>query len=214
MSNLSQRLKETLLKANLSQQQVADAIGVTQGTISKIIRGETTNPRYLPDIARRLNVSVEWLMTGNDVPDGVVFTAENVALEKDYYVINISDINTKERGNSVWVSQSEHDALIFKRAWFAKRLLKPDHCRALRILGKSMEPDLLDQDVILLDITAQHIVEGEIYAVIYKNVFLVKKIKRTKEGLMLISSHPDFETFEVTENSDLIILGRKIWRCG
>lgn len=48
-------------RAKMSQQDLADAIGVRQNTIAAIESGNTKRTRYLADIARALNVSIDEL---------------------------------------------------------------------------------------------------------------------------------------------------------
>lgn len=48
----------------VTQQDVAEQIGMDQTSISKIKRGKSRSPRKLDDIAAYLNVPVEWLRYG------------------------------------------------------------------------------------------------------------------------------------------------------
>ncbi|KHA64266.1 hypothetical protein NI18_10245 [Sphingomonas sp. Ant20] len=58
----------------VSQSGLARAVGATQGSISLILLGKTTNSRLLPKIATFLGVSLAWLLGMADDPsdDAVV----------------------------------------------------------------------------------------------------------------------------------------------
>lgn len=52
----------------VSQSGLARAVGATQGSISLIMLGKTTNSRLLPKIATALGVSLAWLLGMADDP--------------------------------------------------------------------------------------------------------------------------------------------------
>jgi phage repressor protein C with HTH and peptisase S24 domain len=70
MSTLSKRLQETMERAGLSQAGLArraSAFGetVSQQVVQHLTSGRNTNSKSLVPIAKALDVSVEWLMTGD-----------------------------------------------------------------------------------------------------------------------------------------------------
>ena len=70
MSVTGERLEQALRRRDWEQSDLADRLGITQGTISKIIRGRTSNSRWLPRMASELGVSLEWLQGLEDEPRG------------------------------------------------------------------------------------------------------------------------------------------------
>ena len=63
---LAARLREAMAAKNVDQTQLAEAAGCTQGAISQILLGNTRRSRFLPDIARALGVSLDWLRGAAD----------------------------------------------------------------------------------------------------------------------------------------------------
>jgi Predicted transcriptional regulator len=69
---LAERLKTAMAARNLSGTQLSKLVGVTSGTpisqvaIQKITSGKTLHSKRLPDIAKTLGVTVEWLAYGED----------------------------------------------------------------------------------------------------------------------------------------------------
>jgi len=57
-------------KRGLDQSTLARDLGVTQGAISKIVLGKTTNSRLIPRIATYLGVSMPWLLGESDEQEG------------------------------------------------------------------------------------------------------------------------------------------------
>lgn len=60
------RLFELLDSANLTQQELANLIGVKKNAITKWKKRESASyTKYLPEIAQALNTTTEYLLTGN-----------------------------------------------------------------------------------------------------------------------------------------------------
>lgn len=76
------RLRDRMEETGCTQQALADAIGVRQGTISLILTGQTQNSRHLPKIAENLAVNLNWLMGLTDEKIDM-FDAEGNELSED-----------------------------------------------------------------------------------------------------------------------------------
>jgi len=68
MSVLATRVLQKRTELGLSQKELGKRAGVSQQTIDNIESGNTTRPRALPEIARVLGVSVDWLVGVTDDP--------------------------------------------------------------------------------------------------------------------------------------------------
>lgn len=66
VSTVAARLKEAMEDRGVDQSALAEAIGVTQGTISLILVGKTRHSKYLPDIAIELGVAYDWLVGNHE----------------------------------------------------------------------------------------------------------------------------------------------------
>lgn len=62
VATVAQRLAEAMAARGASQSALAREVGATQGSISLILLGKTTNSRLLPKIATFLGVSLAWLL--------------------------------------------------------------------------------------------------------------------------------------------------------
>ena len=67
VSTVGTRLREAMDLRGVDQTSLAEAVGITQGAISLILKGKTRKSKHLPDLARQLKVSLPWLM-GYDEP--------------------------------------------------------------------------------------------------------------------------------------------------
>ena len=64
METVADRLKAAMDEKGWGQTTLAQKADVTQATVWKILNGKTKKSKYLPDIARTLGKSVEWLEFG------------------------------------------------------------------------------------------------------------------------------------------------------
>lgn len=64
MNTLPDRLKFAREQLNLSQQQVADAVGMKQPSYYQLEAGKSKRSRFINDIARVLKTNADWLMYG------------------------------------------------------------------------------------------------------------------------------------------------------
>lgn len=62
MTTLSENLQAEMERQGMTQQRLAEASGVSQPAIQKILTGQTRRPRNLPELARALNITTNQLL--------------------------------------------------------------------------------------------------------------------------------------------------------
>jgi SOS-response transcriptional repressor LexA len=70
------RVKSRRDALGLTQIELADKVGTSQQAIEQLENGKTKRPRYLPELANALGVSVDWLINGNEDPN-ITFVSNN-----------------------------------------------------------------------------------------------------------------------------------------
>jgi len=58
-----------MLREGYNQSTLARAVGLTQGALNQILSGQTRRSRYLPELARVLSTSVDYLLGEADSPE-------------------------------------------------------------------------------------------------------------------------------------------------
>ena len=61
---MKDRLKEAMLRKNVSQADLAEAVGISAVAVGKILSGETSKSRYIIAIAAALDINPMWLQSG------------------------------------------------------------------------------------------------------------------------------------------------------
>lgn len=78
--NIGVRVKSKRDLLDLTQGQLAEKVGTSQQSIEQLEGGKTKRPRYLPELAKALGVSIEWLLDGKD--EGL--KGDNFSLADEY----------------------------------------------------------------------------------------------------------------------------------
>lgn len=106
--------------------------------------------------------------------------------------------------------------LAFRRDWLQRKgVTSRANLRICNVKGRSMEPALMDGDVVLIDLGQTAIQDGEIYAVRYGDEIKIKRLFKTLDGgIKLHSDNPEFPAEVLKPSHSFGVIGAKIWRGG
>lgn len=233
MSTFEQRLKESRLKAGLTQKQVAEAVGIKQPSyqyLEKVDSEGKKSSTHLVEIARVLNVDAYWLSTGNAASQ----VDENLKqlLENSPNIVINSNTNNEER---VWIDlvnirfacgdgesiEFHFDEVIekhdFPLAFFKKHGVKPENMKLALATGDSQEPYVCAGDIFGIDLSDTEIKDGEFYAVYFEGEAMLKQILKEEGGkLILHSLNSKYRDKIISDSngSSFRVIGRQFYRAG
>ncbi len=116
MSNekLADRVAQLRKSKGLSQTDLGNLVGVVWQNIQNVELGKVTRPRYLEDLARALDVSVDYLLSGNTSVESKSSTNpfSLVAIDqpilpdkdKDLYIVSVN------KGEKLYLTNSAAEA--------------------------------------------------------------------------------------------------------
>ena len=230
MTTLGQRLKESRLKAGLSQGQVADAVGVKQPTYQALESGKTKKSAYLAEIAFVLNVDYHWLNTGEDaslidanirqmLDKSTNVVIDSPEIEDDKIWIDLVNIRFScGEGESI---EFHYDDVIGKRGIpaqiFKKHNVKPENARMAIAHGDSQEPYVCSGDEFAIDISDTMARDGEFYAVYFQGEAMLKQIFKEDGGKLVLHSLNGKYRDKVVNDANGVgfrIIGRQFYRAG
>jgi transcriptional regulator with XRE-family HTH domain len=82
---LKDRLKEAMLRKNVSQADLAEAVGISAVAVGKILSGETSKSRYIIAIAAALDINPMWLQSGEgEIAEATQVSPGNTAYTPSY----------------------------------------------------------------------------------------------------------------------------------
>lgn len=217
---VSTRLEQVLQEKNLQRNELAEMVGVSPQAVTNWIKRGQISPKSARIIGQKLGYSVNWLL-GAEVEKQTTDVAsidDDVDYSDTHIEIELYDIKLSAGNGRIveWVPRKSDEPLLFREAWFKQKRLYPENCKAMYVRGHSMTPVLDNWDTVIVDTNDTDVVDGEIYALIYRNNFYIKQVVRTGKGIQLISFNSEYDPIDIDDNDleDLQIIGRKVWRGG
>lgn len=212
MSSLVQNLEYLMKKQGLSANQLQEKTGVTQSTTSRILSGETKNPRAdaLKKYADYFGVSVMVLQYSNlavesnispnfesmddwdnDTPLGL--DEVEIPFYKDFSV-------ACGHGTDLVAMENEKRRLRFSRLTLDRIGSHKDKVFVTLAEGDSMSPTINDKDTIWIDESKTSIKDGKIFVFEYGGLYMCKRLYRLpNNGLKIVSDNTiDYPEWEIT----------------
>jgi phage repressor protein C with HTH and peptisase S24 domain/DNA-binding XRE family transcriptional regulator len=222
-----ERLKDLLIERRVSQSAAAEAIGVTQPTIGRLIDGSTREFGKLLELAAFLKTP-EYLVgwsDDRDLADGDASARaadRAVALadrrngfrgaeidETDMVMIRDADL-VLGLGGAYLDGPVREQGIPFPRHWIRQFSdSPPDLLTFIRGKGDSMEPTINDGDICLLDLSRTRLDEQDaLWAVAYGQIGMVKRLRALPDGTVKLMSDNPHVRDELATDGELHIIGR------
>ena len=213
---LAERIRARARQIDLPLTRLASEAQVSRSFVYDILYGRSQNPTKpkLERLADRLRVGVDWLVTGHGFVEGVEPGREGDAL---YVTIRSAKVTPSMGGGRIVEEVEEGEPLRFLARWVRETLkVQPDDLRIMRVEGDSMEPTLLDQDTVLVDLTKKTPSPPGIF-VLHDGMGLVAKrveiVPRSEPlRLRIVSDNSRYAAYDVTVD-EANIVGRIRWFC-
>ncbi|MDT8894216.1 S24 family peptidase [Halomonas sp. I1] len=217
------RLKAARKHAKLTQVQLAQKAGVHQSVISNLEQGKHRGSSHVVKIAEACGVRARWLasedgeMIGQEDGGGVA----QAPSEEDYALIPQLSV-CGENGDGYLNHHVEvKGGLAFKRDWLERVHAKPENLRVIYAKGDSMEPYIIEGDVVLLDLSRTEPIHGKPFAIRRPDDSIsIKRLMQRVTGEWILSSdNPNKALYMDEEVNDMSasqvpIIGMVIWRGG
>lgn len=218
-----ERISELMRSKHLTQQEVADQVGVARQSISLWQKDQTTpSGRNLEKLANVLGTTSSYLLFGEKSSNVKVFDdddtpPDDVVVIHEYQLVFGAASEGREAA-SEWEIVEGGDDYWYKRSFFQKRHLNPDKCKRAKVTGDSMEPYIYGGDTVLFSEvcdprpTCVTIQDGKVYVISVDGKLKIKRLASTKDGIAVRSDNPSYKTEEFTgdELDRLRIYGRVI----
>lgn len=223
MSTLAERLKAKLQEAHLTAKELASKTGLSNGAISLILNGKSTDIKFSSalSIAEAVHCDVIELMTGSKASPVAVYDDDT---EPDSDIVAIEQYNVMLAAGSDMPEASYEELntsrpVWYHRSFFERMGVNPKYCKRLQVSGDSMTPLINDGDWVLIDCRpGQRVIDGEIYGLWQaQNGLRVKRIYVPMGGGLIIhSDNPRYEDehYDDCENTNFMLIGRVLERSG
>lgn len=210
---VADRLKELASDKRMNIKEFASFLGVSERTIQNYIAGiSLPNGRFLADLSEKTGASATWLLTGG----GPKYFADhqNMRLDASDFVPIPRYAVEASAGHGALVHDEEGSRYYaFNRKFLERRGLAPNNLAVISVKGDSMEPDLHDGDLILLDMAQTEPQDSRIYAVRYNADLFVKRVMELPGNrIQLLSTNPNYPpiTVDSADLDGIQIIGRVV----
>lgn len=213
------RLREIMAENNMTIQSFSDFIEVPKGTLEKYLHSDRLpSSEVLLAIRSKMGVSADWLL-GSDGPKHVIKALpfeSSLSGDGDHEFIPIQryDVSAAAGSGSLIGAELGTGFYAFNRKWLDRRGLQPQNLAVIAVRGDSMEPDLHDKDLILLDRSQTAPADGDIYVLRYSGMLFVKRVQVIPGNRAeLRSTNPLYGPIIVTMETagdDLAFIGRVV----
>ena len=198
---LADRLKASMAARNLSGYQLAKLVSETSGaplsqvSIQKITSGNTLNSKRLPDIARALGVTVEWLAHGED--DSRFSHTTTTLVDVGSAAVQPSDTDTEERKLKkgsvpvVGIAQLGDDGYFDgdgSPSGFLKIHSDDPDAYGLRVKGDSMSPRIKHGEYVVIEPNQPLMMHEDVLAITSDGRKMIKVFCGLKDGFYRFES--------------------------
>lgn len=214
---LADRLRELAYDKSMNLKEFCSYVGVSYRTIQNYLAEKSSpNAQVLELLNAKVGVSANWLIFGIEPKyvDAECESTKNGAHEDSEFVqIRRHQVEASAGNGSEVASEDAAQSYAFNRKWLGKRGLKPDTLSVISVRGDSMEPDLNDGDLVLIDLANTDLSDGKIYAVQYSGNLFVKRIQYVPgDTVRLVSRNAQYAPIEIkTPEADGVrVVGRVV----
>lgn len=202
MKTISDRIKEGMILRDLKQSDLVEMTGISKGALSSYISG-----RYVPKqnniflISKALNVSESWLM-GNDVP---IERTSNIKRKG----VTINVLGRVAAGIPIEAIEDITDT-----EEITEEMARTGTFFGLQIHGDSMEPRIMDGDVVIVRKQDDAESGDIVIATVNGDEATCKRLRKYRDGIELIANNPTYKplfyTNEEIINKPVRIIGRVV----
>ncbi len=242
MSTLGERIKR--VRGGATQAEFATRIGISKAALGGYERDENLpGVDVISKICKKCNISPEWLVLGHGGlrPDGLRPDELRPDGLQQYGLqqVELLQEGLREDAAPYGVACAAHVVMIpmveatvsagaggFDTAGacvrsypflrdFLERKGNPRHMVLMRVRGDSMQPEIMDNDVVLLDRSKKQAMPGPIFAVGFEDAVYLKRVDFLPGKVILKSVNPAYPalTLDVRGQDEPLfrVVGQVLW---
>lgn len=191
-------IKNNRKKLNLSQRELAKRVGISNSTLSRYEKEEREFPiNDIGKFAKALNLELNYLL-------GIIDTEENKTKG-----IKIPVLGEVAAGIPI---EAMEDIIDYEE--ITENMARSGDFFGLQIRGDSMQPKMDSGDVVIVRQQPDAETGDTVIAIINGDNATCKKLKKTVNGIMLISTNSNYEpmffTWKEVEEKPVKIIGKVV----
>ncbi|MBF0412875.1 MAG: helix-turn-helix domain-containing protein [Desulfamplus sp.] len=208
--NIIDKLLQRILSATgiTTQTELAEVLNINRSAITHARNNNKIPDRWILQLYRKFNLNPEWVEFGT----GKTFINKSSCSEVEFdYIPKVSAILSAGSG-SFDVNSNVNGYIAFAAKWLRLKGSVSDMV-AMDVSGDSMEPEIRDGDVVLIDKSQQEIINRKIYAVGFDDSIFIKRLEKHPGRIVLCSDNRAYAPIYLNDNDmeKTRIIGRILW---
>lgn len=212
--SIGQRISE--IRQNTPRKTFAMRVGIVENTLRNYEMGlSLPNSDVISRICSEFNISPIWLLsgTGEMLQDDVKQKSQEPS---DIVMIPLVKARLSAGGGSFETHGGLGKEYSFRHDFLARKG-NPRNMVLMRVSGDSMQPEIMDNDVVLIDQSKVDIQQGKMFAVGFEDCIYLKRIDLLPGQVILTSTNKDYApvTIDLNDDSENLfrVIGKVLW-CG
>lgn len=199
--------------------ELARALGITPQSVSGARKRGEVPPAWIQSYAEKTGVCSDWLFFGRgpmhlDEKPPAPQPEASAPCDVDLILIPMVEARLSAGQGSLQTDGNSERSYAF-RSDFLHRKGNPDNMVLMRVSGDSMQPEILNNDVVLLDQSKTDILPGRIYAVGFEEAIYLKRVDMLPGKVILKSANPAYPPVELDirdqQREAFRVIGQVLW---
>ena len=195
-----------------NQSQLARELDVGRAAVSLAKRKDSVPARWILDLSSRFGLNPLWLEQGKGFSRAEVAIA--AACEEGAAYEEIPKVRARlcAGGGSFETEGLVEGYYSFRADWLNSRG-NPANMVLMEVIGNSMEPEIKEGDMVLIDQSRSDVLSGGIYAVGVEDTVMVKRVEKLPGTLVLRSDNMDYSPILLSgdELNNVRVIGQVLW---
>lgn len=189
-----------------TQADLARELGLGRAAVSLAKKKNAVPSRWILDLAGRWGLNPLWLETGRGFP--------RFGEEREDSFERVPKVRARlcAGGGSFETEGQVEGYYSFRSDWLHTRG-NPKDMVLMQVVGNSMEPEIREGDMVLIDQARTDVYAGGIYAVGVEDTVMVKRIEKLPGTLVLRSDNQDYAPIHLSgdELNNVRLIGKVLW---
>ncbi|MBN2140798.1 MAG: S24 family peptidase [Desulfovibrionaceae bacterium] len=190
-----------------TQADLARELDLGRAAVSLAKRKDQVPARWVLDLAGRYGLDAKWLETGRGSA-----RPKAAGPGPEYSLVPKVVARLSAGGGSFETAAEVENHYSFRSDWLNARG-NPRRMVLMSVVGNSMEPEIREGDLVLIDQSKIDIYSGGIYAVGVEDTVMVKRIEKLPGTLVLHSDNTDYAPVRLSgdELLSVRVIGKVLW---
>lgn len=213
--DIAERIK--IIRGDIPQEEFAKLMGIHKSSIGRYERGDSVpDMDFASKICSCFGISTSWLLFGTGEMKLSSEGEKCSASLEEFTAVPKVAAQLAAGGGSFITSDDVVEYFDFRTDWLRTKGSIKDMV-LMDVSGDSMEPEIHDRDMVLIDQSKRNLMPGRIFAIGIEDAIYVKYLDTQPGKIILRSENEKYSDIIIDTSEDLEnqirIIGRVLWVC-